>query len=285
MSTSTKQVFLITGCSSGLGFALAEHFLNAGHHVVATARDVSKISEFEKRFPRTALALKTDVTDRASIESTVSKTLEKFGQIDVLINNAGFTIVNVVENFKEEDIRRLMETNFYGAVFMTQAVLPTMRKQKSGTIIQISSTVGRISFPSTGAYSASKFALEGFSEALALEVGPHGIRVIIVEPGMFRSKIGDNATFPKPEDLDGYDMVKQILAHMGASASQAPGDPAKMAIAIEKILALEKPPLHIPLGKDSLQNIQRSIAQLSADFETYKDIITSTDFDDAPEKH
>lgn len=275
---STK-VFLITGCSSGLGFAIAEHFLTTGHNVVATARDVSKVSDFEKRFPRTALALNLDVTDRTSIANAVAKTIEKFGRIDVLINNAAFSIVNVAEKYSEQDIRRVMETNFFGAVFMSQAVIPIMRKQHSGTIIQISSTLGKTSMPSSSLYSASKFALEGFSEGLAMEVAPQGIRVIIVEPGMFKTKFGENATLGNMQDFDGYDNVKQVLQMLMTSMTQQRGDPAKLAIALDKLIALENPPTHIPLGADSLQNIQGAIAKYSADLEKYKEITTSTDFD------
>lgn len=276
----SKQVFLITGCSSGLGFYLAEHFLTAGQHVVATARDVTKVSDFEKRFPQSALALKLDVTDRASIENAIAKTIEKFGRIDVLINNAAFTIVNVAEKYSEQDVRRVMETNFFGSVFMSQAVLPTMRKQRSGTIVQISSTLGKTSMPASSIYSASKFALEGFSEGLATEVAPHGIRVIILEPGMFKTKFGDNATIANFQDFDEYDTVKQVLQMLMASAAgNQRGDPAKLAIAVEKLLALENPPLHIPLGVDSLESIQRAITKYSADLEKYKELIASTDFD------
>ncbi len=283
---SAKQVILITGCSSGLGYSLAEHFLTIGQHVVVTARDVSKVADFERRFPQTGLALKLDVSDKTSINNAIAKTLEKFGRIDVLINNAAFSIANAVENFKEEQIRKLFDTNFFGAVFMTQAVLPIMRKQRSGRIIQISSTLGMVAIPAISFYCASKHALSGFSEALAAEVAPIGIRVTIVETGLFRTKLADNATFPKEEDIKDYEAVKQALAGMAAHKDKQPGDPAKFAIAIEKVLALENPPVHIPIGGDSHQWLLQHFNKLTTEWEQYKDIMYSTNFDDSvPANH
>jgi NAD(P)-dependent dehydrogenase (short-subunit alcohol dehydrogenase family) len=276
---ASKQVLLITGCSSGLGYNLVEHFLTVGHNVVATARDVSKVAEFERRFPQTALAVKLDVTDKTSIANAVAKTVEKFGRIDVLINNAAFSVVGAAEKCKEEDMRSLFDTNFFGAVFMTQAVLPVMRKQRSGTIVQISSTLGMLAIPALSFYCASKFALEGFSESLAAEVAPHGIRVVIIETGLFKTKLGENATLPSTQDLDDYDVVKQFMAGIQAQDEKQPGDPAKFAKAIEKIIALENPPLHLPVGEDSLIAIQAHWKNLAADFEKHREIATSTNFD------
>ncbi len=278
MSTS-KQVYFITGCASGLGYSLVEHFLKAGQIVVATARDVSKVADFERRFPQTALALTLDVTDKTSIAHAIAKTIEKFGCIDVLINNAAISLACAAETSKEDDIRKVFETNFFGVVFLTQAVLPIMRKQRSGTIVQISSGLGIISMPVFSLYSASKHALNGFSEGLAAEVAEHGIRVVIVEAGLFRTKLADNSIMPSQEDIKDYEVVKRTLGYFTSVRGQQPGDPDKFAVALEKILALEKPPVHIPIGGDSLQGISKKFNQLLSEWQNHTEVITSTNFD------
>ncbi len=280
---ASKQVFIITGCSTGFGFHLAEHFLSAGQHVVVTARDASKISEFERRYPQTALTLELDVTDRASISKAVSKTIEKFGRIDVLINNAGYAVFGPAETLRDNEVRGVFETNFFGAVFMSQEVLPIMRKQGSGTIVQVSSAMGVTTYPAASIYCASKFALEGFSDGLAKEVAEHGIRVIIAEPGGYNTSFGDKVNSGARLDFEGYNIVKQTFALMQVIRGNEPGDPKKFAVALEKVLALEKPPLRIPLGSDSAHMIKTHITQQLSDLEKYKDISSSTDLDPMPE--
>ncbi len=277
------RVFLITGCSSGFGHELATHFLAAGHKVAVTSRNISKVIEFEKKYPQNALALTLEVTDRISRSNAIAKTVEKFGRIDVLINNAGICMLNAAENFTEAEFRSVMETNFFGAMFMSQAVLPIMRQQRSGTIIQITSSMGFLGTPSVSSYCASKFALEGFSEALAMEVAEHGIRVIIVEPGSFHTNFGEHMPPPAKPELDGYVNIKQFLALYASAKGIEPGDPKKLANAIEKVLSLENPPLHLPLGTDAIYMAQSSVNQRLADLEKFKGISTSTDVDPMPE--
>ncbi|MBP5977945.1 SDR family oxidoreductase [Brasilonema sp. CT11] len=280
---ATKQVLLITGCSSGLGYNLVQHFLAAGHSVAATARNVASVQEFETKYPKTALALSLDVTDQDSIAKAIAKTVEKFGRIDVLINNAGFSIVTAAENYSARELKQVMETNFFGAIFTSQAVLPIMRKQHSGAIIQVSSGLGVASMPASTIYSASKFALEGFSEGLAQEVASHNIRVVVVEPGTFTTSFGDKIVHPANTNVDEYPAVQQFINVMGKMRGAEFGDPKKFAVVIEKILALENPPLRIPLGSDSLHMIQGHIAQQQADLEKYKHLTTSTDYDPLPQ--
>ncbi len=276
---STRKVFLITGCSSGFGYNLAQHFLAAGHNVVATARDVSKVDVFVKKYPQNALALRLDVTDKASIQDAVEKTIQRFGCIDVLINNAGFGNMTVAEMATEHELRSIMETNYFGAVFVTAAVLPQMRKQRSGTIIQVSSVLGVVTMPSSSAYSASKFALVGFSEALAQEVAPLGIHVVIVEPGSFKTGISGKMTAPTEEAMKDYDSVKQTVQVMNFVKGNEFGDPAKFAVAIEKILALEKPPVRIPIGTDSISIVRARVAKHLEEIDAYKHVGSGTDFD------
>lgn len=281
--SSTKQVLLVTGCSSGLGYNLVQHFLEAGHKVAATARNIASVQEFETKYPQTALALSLDVTDQISIANAVSKTVEKFGRIDVLINNAGFSILTAAENYTAAELKKVMETNFFGAIFTSQAVLPIMRKQKSGAIVQVSSSLGVASLPAASIYSASKFALEGFSEGLAQEVASHNIRVIIVEPGTFKTSFGDKVVHAANTDISEYPAVQQSVGTMAMMKGAEMGDPKKFAVAIEKLLALEKPPLRIPIGTDSIYMVQAHLAQQQADLEKFKQISTSTDFDPLPQ--
>lgn len=276
---STPQVFLITGCSSGFGHALVKHFLAAGQNVVATARDVTKVEHFVKQYPRTALALRLDVTDKSSIHEAVQKTIAKFGRLDVLINNAGYGLMAPAEFITERELRAIMETNFFGAVFTSQAVLPQMRKQRSGAIIQVSSSMGATTLPANSAYCATKFALAGFSEALATEVAPLGIRVVITEPGGFNTGVMNKIKVPSPETVEPYEAVKQLLPLLDLLNGGQTGDPAKFAVAIEQILALEKPPLRIPIGNDSLTMVRAHAVKQIEEIDAFKHIGSKTDYD------
>ncbi len=280
---STPQVFLITGCSSGFGYALVEHFLAAGHKVAATARDVSKVEVFAKKHAQSALALRLDVTDKASIHDAVEKTIQKFGRIDVLINNAGYGIMNSAEFFTERELRSIMDTNFFGAVFTSQAVLPQMRKQRSGAIIQVSSAMGSTTMPGNAAYCATKYALAGFSEALASEVAPLGIRVVVTEPGGFNTGIMAKIHAPPSEAIETYDVLKQLLPVLNLLNGNQVGDPVKFAVAVEQILALEKPPVRIPIGSDSIAMVRAHAVKQIEDIDAFKHIGSKTDYDNLNE--
>ena len=191
MPPDDSRVWLITGCSSGFGLALAQAALARGDRVLATARDSSALDELVSGAPSgTALAVKLDVTDPADRAAAIALAGDRFGRLDVLVNNAGFGSVGAVEEIEEGPLRGLMETMFFGALSLTQAALPVMRRQGSGAIVQISSMGGQVTMPGFGAYCAAKFALEAVSESLAAEVASHGIRVLIVEPGAFRTGFG-----------------------------------------------------------------------------------------------
>src|SRR4051812_7357273 len=190
MSTPSAKTWFITGASSGFGTAFAEHALERGDNVVATARNPARLEALVARAPARVLALKLDVTNAATIQPAVDAALRRFGHIDYLFNNAGFGLVGAIEETSDAELRAVLDTNFFGAVAVTRAVLPAMRARRSGAIVNVSSMGGQMSFEGVGAYSASKFALEGMSEALALEVKPFGIKVLIVEPGSFRTGFG-----------------------------------------------------------------------------------------------
>src|SRR5689334_227204 len=206
-TTMTAKIWFITGASSGLGRAFADYTVGEGHSVVATARQVTALDGLAASAPDRVLALPLDVTRPADAEAAVAAALGRFGRIDVLINNAGYGAVGAFEETSDAELRALMETNFFGAMNVTRAVLPTLRAQKSGAIVNISSLGGQLSFPGFSAYSATKFALEGISEALAKEMAPFGVKVLIVEPGQFRTNLAGPSLRHMPIMADYRDIV------------------------------------------------------------------------------
>lgn len=269
-ASSSSPVWFITGASSGFGRAFAQHALDRGYRVVATARNVAKLADLAAAAPDRVLLHPLDVTLAAQAETAVAAALARFGRIDVLFNNAGYGIVGAVEETPDAEFRAQMETNFFGAVNVTKAVLPALRRQRSGAIVNVSSMGGQMSFGGFGAYSASKFALEGMSEALAQEVAPFGIKVLIVEPGAFRTSFAAEALKHMPQ-LDAYrDIVggTREFAH-GMHGTQA-GNPAKAAAAIERALAASVTPLRLQLGADALDAVRAHSEQLLKDLATWE---------------
>lgn len=224
-----STVWFITGASSGFGKAMAKYAVSQGYTVVATARRKEKLQELADTAPKKIIPISMDVTDRQQVQRAVKEAVETVGRIDVLINNAGYGIVGALEETPEEEFRKQMETNFFGAVAVTQEVLPHLRKQGSGAIINMSSMGGNMSFAGFSAYSASKFALEGASEALAQEVAPLGIKTMIVEPGAFRTEFAGSALKHMPR-IDAYDEIVGGTRDFakGMDGSQE-GDPMKAA--------------------------------------------------------
>jgi len=255
MAEPIRPTWFITGASSGFGLSFAEYALSKGYNVVATGRSIGKLSSIEG--PDTHLLIhKLDVTVSKDADTAVQAAVEKFGRIDVLINNAGYGIVGAVEETPEGELRAQMETNFFGAVNVTKAVLPVMRERGHGAIVNMSSLGGQLSVAGFGAYSASKFALEGLSEALALEVAPFGIKVLIVEPGAFRTSFAADALKLMPA-LPAYQSTVGGTREFaqGMDGSQE-GDPAKAAAAIDMALRTETTPLRLQLGEDSIHAIR-----------------------------
>jgi NAD(P)-dependent dehydrogenase (short-subunit alcohol dehydrogenase family) len=271
MSASPKTWF-ITGASSGLGLAFANHALAQGYNVVATARSIGKLEALEMQAPDRVLVAALDVNRAGDAERAVAAAIERFGAIDVLLNNAGYAIVGAIEETPEAELRAIMETNFFGAAAVTRAALPHMRARRSGAIVNISSMGGQMSFASVGAYSATKFALEGYSEALAQEVASFGIKVLIVEPGAFRTALvshGDRR-MPVMEDYrEALAGVRQTMQDMDGTQA---GDPTKAAIAIDKALAADNTPLRLQLGADAIDAIRDHAEKLLADLEAWKTV-------------
>jgi NAD(P)-dependent dehydrogenase (short-subunit alcohol dehydrogenase family) len=244
-----KPVWFITGCSTGFGRELAKILLARGYRVVPTARDPAKVADLVESHTATALALGLDVEKQPQIEAAVEAARRKFGRIDVLVNNAGYGYLAAIEEGDDADIRAMFETNFFGLAALTRAVLPIMRAQKSGAIVNISSMGGFIGFPGSGYYAATKFAVEGLSESLSKEVSPFGVKVLIVEPGPFRTDwAGRSLKTPKhPIDAYAETAIARRQQTQGYSGSQ-PGDPVRGVEAIIAAVEQPNPPLRLPLG-------------------------------------
>ncbi|GIN40561.1 SDR family oxidoreductase [Heyndrickxia oleronia] len=239
------RVWFITGASSGLGYEFTKKALELGDKVVGIARNIEKLNELKGQYEGMLLPLRLDVTKRSDVFATVETAIKHFGKIDIVINNAGNMIMGMIEEFNEDEVRSQMETNFYGAVWVCQAVMPYLRTQGSGHIIQISSIGGLISGPMSGIYSASKFALEGFSEALAQEAAHFGIKVTIVEPGGYWTNLYLKMGFTVQKKE--YDSLREEMAKQNSTDS-VDSDPKLAAEAIIKMINSENPPLRLILG-------------------------------------
>jgi len=276
MSNPSRQTWFITGASSGFGQAFAAYALERGHNVVATARNPAKLASLVARAPDRVLAVTLDVDQPRDAEAAVSAALERFGSIDVLLNNAGSSIVGAVEETPDNELRSLMETNFFGAAAVIRAALPAMRARKSGAIVNISSLGGQLSFAGFGAYSASKFALEGLSEALAQEVAPFGIKVLIVEPGNFRTNLLGSGTRAMPA-LEAYrQTVGGTREFVRSMHDTQMGDPMKAAAAIDQALAAEQTPLRLQLGQDAVDAVRAHAQALLNDLERWEPVGANT---------
>jgi NAD(P)-dependent dehydrogenase (short-subunit alcohol dehydrogenase family) len=273
-------VWLVTGASSGFGRSIAEAALAVGETVVATARRTETLDELAAIDPERVVVLQLDVTDEARIRAIVDEVVADLGRIDVVVNNAGRGHVGAVEESTDSELRDLTELHFFGPAALTRAVLPHMRRQGGGAIVQMSSQGGRFSFPGVGAYSATKFALEGLSEALAQEVASFGIKILIVEPGSFRTGLlGGAMTQSTP--IDAYDDSAGATRHaLSSSHGNQAGDPAKAAAAILTALAAEETPLRLPLGNDAADAISRWLDRTRQEFRAWEGLARSTDFDE-----
>lgn len=276
---SEKRVWFITGSSTGFGRELAEELLENGHKVIATARKTETIADLVEKYPDTARAVRLDVTKNDEIKKAIADSIEAFGRIDVLVNNAGYGSMGAIEEFDEAQIRRQFDTNFFGAVNVIREALPSLREQKSGHIVNFSSVGGFVSFPSAGVYCASKFALEAVSESLAGELAAGGIKVTIVEPGAFRTKFNAGALDVAANLIpEVYESTTQFLQWLKDNDGNQPGDPRKAAKAIIAAVENENPPLRLPLGQDSLETIEAELEKVKADIDPWRQIAIDTTF-------
>jgi NAD(P)-dependent dehydrogenase (short-subunit alcohol dehydrogenase family) len=277
--TKDTQVWLITGSSRGLGRALADAVLAAGHRLVATARDPKQLSALVERYGERIRAVALDVTDERASNAAIQAAVDAFGRIDVLANNAGYGDLASIEDTSMKDFRAQLETNLFGVVHVTKAAIPVMRRQKSGHILQFSSVGGRVGPIGRGAYAAAKWGVEGFSEVLAKEVGPLGIKVTIVEPGGFRTDFAGSSTTIAKENPVYAETVGAVARFQRDYNGSQPGDPSKAAAAIMHIASLDAPPLRLPLGSDAVRALaDAERARIEAD-RTWREVSASTDFE------
>ena len=280
MNTSNR-IWLITGVSGGLGRALAKEAALQGEIVYGTLRKPEQINEFNELVPGKTFGIQLDVNNHDQIKSVVEQIITQSGRIDVLVNNAGYGLFGAIEELSMEEARMQMETNFFAVLAMTQAVLPIIRKQKSGHILQISSMSGLRANSGTGLYNASKFALEGMSEALALELQPLNIRLTLVEPGPFRTDWAGTSSVSAKNKIEDYELSSGArLRLLQSTSGKQPGDPAKAAKAILIAVNSEHPPLRLLLGKVALDAVRDKFRTVEEEFSKWEDISLGTSFEE-----
>jgi NAD(P)-dependent dehydrogenase (short-subunit alcohol dehydrogenase family) len=275
--TTTKPVWFITGCSTGFGRELASHMLGLGYRTVVTARNPADVKDLAAKGE--ALVLKLDVTDQSQIDAAIKAAEKQFGGIDVLVNNAGIGYFAAVEESEEKEVRRMFEINVFGMSRMIQAALPAMRRRRKGFIVNISSVAGLRSFPSLGFYNATKFAVEGLSEALWQEVEPLGIKVMLVEPSGFRTDwAGRSANESKRQIADYAATAGVWRTEMRADSGKQPGDPVRAAKAIVEAVASLNPPHHLLLGNDAFEGATAKLDALGKEFKAWESVSRGADF-------
>lgn len=278
MAANKSPVWFISGCSTGFGRELAQQTIARGFNVVVTARDPAKVADLVEGHDN-ALALALDVTQQVSIDKAVSAALEKFGTVDVLVNNAGYGYQSSVEEGEEQAIRDQFDANVFGLFALTRAVLPAMRKARSGHVINITSVAGFIGFASSGYYSASKHAVEGWSDSLAQEAGPLGINVTCIEPGPFRTDWAGRSLHQTPSKLPDY--AETAAARMKSTSEYSgsqKGDPARAAKAMIAITEHDNPPRHLVLGAWGYEAVTEKLKERLAQIEAWKQTSVETDF-------
>jgi NAD(P)-dependent dehydrogenase (short-subunit alcohol dehydrogenase family) len=273
------RTWFITGASTGFGRLLAEDVLKSGGKVIATARNRSQIADLEQQFPKNAKALALDVTDAGQIDSAVTQAFAQFGQVDVLVNNAGYGLAGSIEEATEEEFRPVFETNVFGLIRVTRAFLPYLRKQRSGHILNLSSIGGLIGSPGWGYYNASKFAVEGFSEALAAELAPLGIHVTVIEPGPFRTDfLGRSGVEAKARIADYDATAGKTREYFHTQAGKQPGDPSRVVQAMIQIVESPNPPLHLILGAIAFKRFREKLEKWNQEIAGWEQVTLGADF-------
>jgi NAD(P)-dependent dehydrogenase (short-subunit alcohol dehydrogenase family) len=279
MTQSIQRVWFITGASTGFGRLLAEEVLKSGGKVVATARKLEKVADLEKQYPQTAKALALDVTDAGQVNSAATQAFAQFGQIDVLVNNAGYGVAGAIEEVSEDEFMPMFETNVFGLLKVTQAFLPYLRKQRSGHILNISSIGGLIGGQGIGMYNASKFAVEGLSEALAAELAPLGIRVTVIEPGPFRTDfLGRSGVIAKTKIADYDKTAANMRKYFAENDGKQPGDPVRAVQAMIQVVESPNPPLHLLLGRSALQRFRGKLDSWQKEIAEWEQVTAGADF-------
>ncbi len=276
------KVVLVTGAGRGMGVDIARAALDAGHQVVATARNAQKVTEALGTHDD-LLAVALDVTDPASVQAAVDAAVERFGRVDVLINNAGNFYAGFFEEITPEDFRAQVETNLFGPLNVTRAVLPILRAQRSGVVVTMSSSAGLIGQEFCTAYAASKFALEGWMESLTPEVAPFGVRTMVVEPGFFRTDLltPESTSYAQPSIEDYAERTRQTIASWNSMNGQQGGDPAKLAQALTGLATSEQPPVRWIAGADAVAGVEQKAKDLLAQVDAHRGLSSNLAHDDA----
>jgi NADP-dependent 3-hydroxy acid dehydrogenase YdfG len=269
----SKKVWLITGCSRGFGRVWADAALQRGDKVAATARTLASIADLKEKYGENVLTLELDVTSRDQVKEVVANAHAHFGRLDVVVNNAGYSLVGTVEEADADEVRALYETNIFGALSVIQEVLPLLREQGGGHILGISSTLGHLSMPLIGYYCSSKWAFEAIHESLAAEVKPFGIKVTIIEPGAYATEFGSPSSLKHAASLDIYADLKTKV--FGGLKTMERGDPSATPDAIFKAVDTEDPPLRLFLGSHNLPSVRAAYADRLATWEAWKSVADS----------
>jgi short-subunit dehydrogenase len=277
---STQKTWFITGCSTGFGRILSELVLKSGDRLIATARNASSLETLKNftQSPDQLLTLALDVNDSAQIKTVVSKAAEHMGRIDVLVNNAGYGYVGALEEVAMTEVRKVFDTNVFALMEVTQAIIPLMRTQKSGHIINLSSVAGMVGTPGAGIYNATKFAVEGLSEALSMELAHFGIKVTIIEPGAFRTDFANRSLHVAPYMPEYQEALAVSRKYYETIGGQQPGDPNEAAKAMIEITKLSNPPLRLVMGKIALGRIRAKLDQYLKEIATFEKVTLDTDY-------
>lgn len=279
ISPQTGKTWFITGASTGFGRLLAEEVLRRGGRVIATARNRDKVADLETQDPGRALALALDVTDAGQVDSAVTQAFAKFGGVDVLVNNAGYGVAGAIEEVSEDELMPMYETNVFGLLRVTRAFLPHLRKQRSGHILNLSSIGGLTAGPGWGLYQSTKFAVEGFSEALAQEVAPLGIRVTIIEPGPFRTDFLGRSGVEAATKIADYDQTAgNARRYMSEQDGKQPGDPLKAVQAMIEVVESDDPPLRLLLGAGALKRVRQKLETWQKEIAAWEPVTVGADF-------
>jgi NAD(P)-dependent dehydrogenase (short-subunit alcohol dehydrogenase family) len=274
-----SRVWFITGCSTGFGRLLSEEVLKSGGKVVVTARKPEQVADFEQRYPENAKALALDVTDKAQVDRAVAASIERFGHVDVIVNNAGYGVAGAIEEVSEAEFRPMFETNVFGLLSVTRSFLPHLRERRSGHILNLSSIGGLISTPGMGYYNATKFAVEGLSEALAAELAPLGIHVTIIEPGPFRTDfLGRSGQLAAISIADYDGTAANMRKYFSDQDGKQKGDPVRAVRAMIQVVESPNPPLRLLLGVSALQRIRGKFDTWQREIAAWESTTTGADY-------
>jgi NADP-dependent 3-hydroxy acid dehydrogenase YdfG len=279
VSAGKSRIWFITGASTGFGRLLAEEVLKAGGKVIATARNLDKVADLEAKYPQAAKAIALDVIDAGQVDSAVTQAFAQFGRVDVLVNNAGYGVAGAIEEVSETEFMPMFETNVFGLLRVTRAFLPYLRKQRSGHILNLSSIGGVVAGPGIGFYNATKFAVEGISEALAAELAPLGISVTIIEPGPFRTDfLGRSGVVAKTRIADYDATAGNMRKYFAENDGKQKGDPLRAVHAMMQVVESPNPPLRLLLGASALQRLRGKLGNWEKEIAVWEQVTTGADF-------